>query len=170
MKVMGVDPGTLVTGYGIVEGDGRGRLLCVCNGEIRANPGANLPERLLKISNSLKAVMEEFRPDCVAIESIFFARNVKSALTLGHARGVVLLAAADSGVRVFEYGARSIKQAVVGYGAATKEQVQKMVVVLLKTPVIERPDAADALAAAICHIHHSSGLCGAGNLSRVQTK
>ncbi|MBI5560717.1 MAG: crossover junction endodeoxyribonuclease RuvC [Deltaproteobacteria bacterium] len=161
MKVLGIDPGTRVTGYGVVENGRNGRLIHVCDGEIRGNPRDGLPERLLKISDSVKKVMEEFSPDCVSVESVFFGPNVRSAVALSHARGVILLAAAGCGVKIFEYGATRIKQAVTGYGGATKEQVQKMVSMLLKTGEKRSPDASDALAAAICHIHHSCGLSAA---------
>jgi len=113
-----------------------------------------LPERLLAISNALKGIIDQFRPDAMSIESVFFAKNVDSAIKLGEARGIPLLCAASSGVPVYEYAPRSIKQAVTGYGNATKEQVQKMVKMLLKTEARLKPDAADALAIAICHIHH----------------
>ncbi len=154
LRVLGIDPGTLVTGYGIVERGRSGDLIHVCDGEIRAGRGVTLAERLLSISESLRKVIDEYRPDCVSVESVFFAKNVKSALMLGHARGVVLLSAAFSKLPVHEYSPRTVKQAVVGYGGASKEQVQKMVSLLLNTASAPKPDAADALAAAICHIHH----------------
>ena len=111
-----------------------------------------LPERLLPIFDGLQEVIAKYEPHAVAIESIFFARNVKSAAILGHARGVALLAAAMAQLAVFEYSPMEVKQSVVGYGAATKEQVQKMVKALLKTDHLPASDAADALAVAICHI------------------
>ncbi|MBI5599814.1 MAG: crossover junction endodeoxyribonuclease RuvC [Deltaproteobacteria bacterium] len=156
MRVLGIDPGTLVMGWGIVEKGPSGRLIRVGDGEIRANPKDPLAERLLKMSNSLKKVISEFRPSSAAVESVFFARNVKSAITLGHARGVAMLSAVESGMTVSEYSPSSIKQAVTGYGGATKDQVQKMVMAILKTAVLARPDAADALAIAICHINTAS--------------
>ncbi len=165
MKILGIDPGTIVTGYGIVEEGGKsdsgsGRtvnsgLRHLCSGEIRTDPKAPLPERLLEISKGLIEVMETHRPEGVSIESLFFAKNVKSAMALGHARGVALLSAASFGLEVFEYSPMMIKQAVVGYGGATKEQVAIMVKKLLNIDEVRGSDAADALAAAICHIHHS---------------
>lgn len=153
MKILGIDPGSLVTGYGVVLKDKGGRLTHVCDGHIKTDKKKPLSERLLVISETLSRVIAEFEPDAVAVESIFFAKNVKSAIMLGQARGVTLLSAASSGLEVFEYDPRSIKLAVTGYGNATKDQVQKMVKNLLSTPAEARPDAADALATAICHIH-----------------
>ncbi|MFQ5442843.1 MAG: crossover junction endodeoxyribonuclease RuvC [Thermodesulfobacteriota bacterium] len=157
MKILGIDPGSIVTGYGVVRKDGRGRLTHLCDGEIRPEPGVPLPERLLVISDAIKRVIDDQTPDAVAIESVFFARNARSAITLGHARAVPLLSAASSGLKVFEYAPRSVKLTVTGYGNATKEQVQKMVGILLNITQTPGPDAADALAVAICHIH-SSGM------------
>lgn len=154
MRVLGIDPGSRITGYGVVDKGRGGKLAHVCNGHLLLDPSAPLPERLLVISNALKGIIDEFKPDAMSIESIFFAKNVDSAIKLGEARGVPLLCAASSGVPVYEYAPRSVKQAVTGYGNATKEQVQKMVGMLLKTQVQLKPDAADALAIAICHIHH----------------
>ena len=152
MKILGIDPGSIVTGYGVVRKGGRGRLTHLCDGEIRPAPGTSLPERLLVISDGIKRVIDEQAPDAVAIESVFFAKNVRSAIILGHARAVPLLTAASSGLRVFEYAPRSVKLTVTGYGNATKEQVQKMVGILLNIGKTPGPDASDALAVAICHI------------------
>jgi crossover junction endodeoxyribonuclease RuvC len=154
LKILGIDPGSLVTGYGVVLKDKGGRLTHVCDGRIKLDGRKPLSERLLEISETLNRVITEFAPDAVAVESIFFAKNVKSAIMLGQARGATLLCAASSGLEVFEYDPRSIKLAVTGYGNATKEQVQKMVKNLLNTPTAASPDASDALATAICHIHH----------------
>jgi crossover junction endodeoxyribonuclease RuvC len=152
--VLGIDPGSLSTGYGVVLKGGGGSLTHLCHGVVRLDQGSALSERLLAISEAIKGVIEEFRPDAAAIETIFFGKNVRSAVTLGHARGASMLSAASFGLEVFEYDPRTIKQAVTGYGNATKDQVQRMVKALLKTPDIARPDAADALATAICHINH----------------
>jgi len=152
LKILGIDPGSIVTGYGVVRKGGRGRLTHLCDGEIRPDPGSPLPERLLVISEALKKVIDKEAPDAVAIESVFFAKNARSAIVLGHARAVPLLSAASSGLRVFEYAPRSVKLTVTGYGNATKEQVQKMVGLLLNIPEAPGPDASDALAVAICHI------------------
>lgn len=153
MRILGIDPGSIATGYGVVE-KVSGSLIHIADGTVRAKGSMKLPERLLPIFDGLQEVIVEYEPHAVAIESIFFARNVKSAAILGHARGVALLAAARAQLAVFEYSPMEVKQSVVGYGAATKEQVQKMVKALLKTDHLSAPDAADALAVAICHIHH----------------
>jgi crossover junction endodeoxyribonuclease RuvC len=158
VKVLGIDPGTRTTGYGIVSKAGGSKLVYVCEGRIVLDTGAPLSERLLVISKTLNRIVEEYRPDNVSVEALFFARNVKSSIMLGHARGVAFLSAAAFGIPVFEYSPTKIKQAVVGYGGATKQQVQKMVKLLLNTSEDSKPDAADALAAAICHIHHSGGI------------
>lgn len=155
MKVLGIDPGSLVTGYGIVESGRGGSLGYVACGTVRLGNGRPVPERLYGITRALNLVIEEFAPDAVAVESIFFAKNVKSAIMLGQARGAALVAAAVAGLEVFEYDPRTIKLAVTGYGAATKDQVQLMVRSLLNRAEPSRPDAADALAAAICHINSS---------------
>lgn len=154
MITLGIDPGSLFTGYGIVEKKKGGALVGLGSGVI--SPGHALPlhERLLAISNGLSGVIEEFRPDCVAVEALFFAKNVRSAIALSHARGAALVAAAASRLDVFEYSPSSVKQSVTGYGNASKEQVQKMVKTLLRHPLELKSDAADALAVAICHLHH----------------
>ncbi len=154
LRVLGIDPGSRITGYGVVDKGKGGKLAHVCNGQMLLDPSAPLPERLLAISNALKGIIDEFKPDAMSIESIFFAKNVDSAIKLGEARGIPLLCAASSGLPVYEYAPRSVKQAVTGYGNATKEQVQKMVGMLLKTTGRLKSDAADALAIAICHIQH----------------
>lgn len=157
MKVLGIDPGTLVTGFGVIERGNGGRLTYLHHGRVRTKPAMTLPERLLAVYNGITEVIGEFKPDAVSVESIFFAKNARSAIMLGHARGVSLMCAASFGIRVFEYDPRTIKLAVTGYGGATKDQMQKMVKMLLHTPSAAESDAADALAAAICHIHHLRG-------------
>ena len=155
MRVLGIDPGSINTGYGIVDRGQNGSLVHICDGAI--SPGAGLPiaERLLKVSEGLREVIGEHKPDAVSIESVFFAKNVKSAITLGQARGAALLSAAQFGLPVFEYAPTAIKLAVTGYGQADKVQVQKMVALLLKSAESsKKADASDALAIAICHIHH----------------
>ncbi|MBI5826831.1 MAG: crossover junction endodeoxyribonuclease RuvC [Deltaproteobacteria bacterium] len=154
MIVLGIDPGSLFTGYGIVEKKKGGILDRLGSGAISPGPALPLHERLLAISNGLSGVIEEFRPGCVAVESLFFSRNVQSAIALSHARGAALVVAAASGLDVFEYSPSSVKQSVTGYGNASKDQVQKMVKTLLKYPHELKADAADALAVAICHLHH----------------
>lgn len=154
MIVLGIDPGSLFTGYGIVEKKKGGALERLGGGTIKLGARLPLHERLLAISSGLTGVIEEFRPGSVAVESLFFSKNVRSAIALSHARGVALLAAATFGLSVFEYSPCSVKQAVTGCGNASKDQVQKMVKTLLKRPDELKPDAADALAIAICHLHH----------------
>jgi crossover junction endodeoxyribonuclease RuvC len=156
VRIFGIDPGSERTGYGCVETDFNRHLL-LAFGAIAAPALASFPDRLLHIYQRLSTLMREHHPDCVAIESVFHAVNVKSALKLGHARGVAMLAAVEAGVPVVEYAPAEIKRAVVGYGRAEKSQVQHMVKVILR---LERPpephDAADALAVAICHAHSAA--------------
>jgi crossover junction endodeoxyribonuclease RuvC len=157
MKIFGIDPGSERTGYGCVEQSGSRHHLVLC-GSLAAPASASFPERLKHIHAGLKALLDESRPDCVAVESIFHARNVRSALKLGHARGVALLAASEAGLQVVEYAPAEIKRAVVGYGRAEKPQIQQMVKLLLGLDRAPSPhDAADALAVAICHLHNSTG-------------
>jgi crossover junction endodeoxyribonuclease RuvC len=153
VKVFGIDPGSERTGYGCIETDGSRHRIVTC-GAISSRASTAFPERLLAIHTQLTALLVECRPDCVAIESLFFATNVRSALKLGHARGVAVLAAVEAGVPVAEYTPAEIKRAVVGYGRADKPQVQQMVKLMLGLPAVPSPhDAADALAVAICHVH-----------------
>lgn len=154
MKVFGIDPGSERTGYGCVETDGSRHQLVVC-GAIATSPRAAFPDKLLAIHDRLAALLAEWRPDSVAVEDIFYATNVRTALKLGHARGVAILAAVEAGVPVAEYTPAEIKRAVVGYGRAEKHQVQEMVRLLLGLKTVPSPnDAADALAVAICHVHN----------------
>ena len=153
MKIFGIDPGSERTGYGCVETDGS-RHRIILSGAIRTPAGASFPEKLLAIHVGLSALLAECRPDCVAIEDLFHAVNARSALKLGHARGVAMLAAVEAGLPVSEYTPAEIKRAVVGYGRAEKQQVQQMVKLLLGLAVLPTPhDASDALAVAICHSH-----------------
>ncbi|MGA6986662.1 MAG: crossover junction endodeoxyribonuclease RuvC [Terriglobales bacterium] len=166
MRVLGIDCGTEYTGYGVVEllSDDRNgnrnvarnadRLVCIICGAIKVSPRDPMPTRLSRISVGLQELIAQHRPDRVAIEDVFYAVNVKSALKLGQVRGVAMLAAASAGLEVAEYSPLSIKSAVVGYGRAEKHQVQQMVTRLLNLDQIPEPaDAADALAIAICHLH-----------------
>lgn len=151
MRVIGIDPGTQTTGYGLVELRGTD-LTAVAFGGISTGPHTPLPRRLLQIHQGLRAVVAEHRPDCAAVEAVFFSRNAQTALRLGQARGVALLALAEAGIEIHEYAPREIKQAVSSYGNAEKGQVQEMVRLLLALPESPQPaDAADALAVAICH-------------------
>lgn len=156
MRIFGIDPGSERTGYGCVETDGS-RHHVVVSGAI-ATPGlATFAEKLLVIHSRLAGLIADCQPDCAAIENLFHATNVRSALKLGHARGVAMLAAVEAGLPVFEYTPAEIKRAVVGYGRAEKPQVQQMVKLLLGLAEIPMPhDAADALAVAICHVHSHS--------------
>lgn len=154
MRVLGIDPGSHITGYGIVDSD-KGKLFHVSDGSIVTGSKNPLALRLNAIFDSIQKVVGEFKPDDVVIEEIFYAKNARSAIMLGHARGVAILCAARHNLPVFEYSPMKIKQSVVGYGNATKEQVQKMIKALLKLDAVPKPDASDALAAAICHIHHT---------------
>lgn len=153
MKVFGIDPGSERTGFGCVETDGSRHRLVTC-GAIATSALAPFPDKLLTIHARLVALLHDCEPDCVAIENLFHAVNVRSALKLGHARGVAMLAAVQAGVPVREYTPAEIKRAVVGYGRAEKVQVQSMVKLILGLDAPPSPhDAADALAVAICHIH-----------------
>ncbi len=158
MRVLGVDCGGEFTGYGVVEGDGR-TLVCLTTGAIRLSPREALELRLKKVFDGLSALIAEHQPDIVAIEDVFYSVNAKSALKLGHVRGVAMMSAAQHGLSVVAYAPLAIKSAVVGYGRAEKSQVQVMVARLLHLETIPEPaDAADALAIAICHIHTAATL------------
>jgi len=156
VRVFGIDPGSARTGYGCLDTDGGRHRLVTC-GALTAPTGAALPARLEFIHHHLLDLIRSSRADCVAIENLFHARNVRSALVLGHARGVAVLAAVQAGLPVIEYTPAEIKVAVVGYGRAEKPQIQHMVKLLLGLDTAPSPhDAADALAVAICHAHTGS--------------
>jgi len=152
MLALGIDPGTATTGFGLVrEEDGAYRL--VDCGVILTSPQDPMPQRLLLLHGRLLALLGAHRPDAVAVEELFFNKNVRTAVAVGQARGVVLLAAAQAGVPLYEYTPLQVKQAVVGYGRAQKRQVQEMVRILLGLDAIPQPDdAADAVAVALCHL------------------
>jgi crossover junction endodeoxyribonuclease RuvC len=153
VRVFGIDPGSERTGYGCVDTDGRRHRLIAC-GAVTAKATDSFPHRLARIHRELAKLLTEHAPDCVAIENLFHAANVRSALKLGHARGVAMLAAIEADCPVIEYTPAEIKLAVVGYGRADKRQVQQMVKLLLGLAAAPSPhDAADALAVAICHVH-----------------
>jgi len=159
VRVLGIDCGTEYTGYGVVELAANGELSSCTFGAIRLSTRDCLPARLSLIFNRLSEVIAEYQPDNVAIEDVFYAVNVKSALKLGQVRGVAMLAASAAGLQVAEYSPLSIKSSVVGYGRAEKHQVQSMVRRLLKLDAPpDSPDAADALAIAICHLHTAATL------------
>ncbi|EQB31758.1 crossover junction endodeoxyribonuclease RuvC [Sphingobium ummariense] len=153
MLLLGLDPGLASTGWGLISADGN-RLTHVGNGQIRTDSALSLPTRLMALDMALTNLILEHRPDGVAVEEVFVNTNPQSTLKLGQARGVILLAAARSGMDVGEYAARLVKKAVVGVGNASKEQVHAMVARLLPGVKIAGPDAADALAVAITHAHH----------------
>jgi crossover junction endodeoxyribonuclease RuvC len=151
--VLGVDPGTAITGYGLVWSEGD-NLRLVDYGAITTASDKPLPHRLQEIYRQLTALVQQRQPTAAAVEKLFFSRNVRTAFSVGQARGVALLAMANAEIAVHEYTPLEVKQAVVGYGRATKEQVQEMVKVLLGLDSVPQPDdAADAIAVAICHIH-----------------
>jgi len=158
MRVLGIDCGSEYTGYGVVEQQGR-ELVCCAAGAIKLTMRDSMPRKLQQIFTELTAIISKYQPHTVAIEDVFYAVNVKSALKLGQVRGVAMLAASSCGLEVAEYSPLSIKSAVVGYGRAEKQQVQQMVMRLLKLATPPQPsDAADALAIAICHVHTAATL------------
>jgi crossover junction endodeoxyribonuclease RuvC len=162
VRIFGIDPGSECTGYGCVESDGRRHYLVGC-GAVRVAPSDAFPARLARIHRELTSLLATMRPDGVAVENLFSAANARSALRLGHARGVAILAAVQAGCEVFEYTPAEVKRSVVGYGRADKQQVQQMVRLLLGLEEPPAPyDAADALAVAICHLHALPSWSGAG--------
>ena len=153
MRVLGVDCGSRVTGYGVIDTDGADCVFVRC-GAIRSKPSDPIAERLKTIYAGIVDVIHELQPEAAAFESLFYATNVQSALKLGHVRGVSMFAAAEACLPVFEYSPLEVKSAVTGYGRAEKLQVQQMVRALLKLDALPEPfDASDALAVAICHAH-----------------
>jgi crossover junction endodeoxyribonuclease RuvC len=151
--VLGIDPGTAITGYGLVHEQDDGLSLVEC-GVVTTPSSQPLPERLQTIYRGLSDVVRRFQPEEAAVEELFFSRNVRTALSVGQARGVALLALVDAGLPIYEYKPLEIKQAVAGYGGADKQQVQEMVRMLLNLDRVPQPDdAADAVAVAVCHIH-----------------
>jgi crossover junction endodeoxyribonuclease RuvC len=153
--ILGVDPGSIVTGWGLVELEGN-QLRHIANGVIGTSTALCQADRLLQIHCGIEEIIKHYRPGAVSLEKVFLAHNAQSALKLGQARGMAMLAAAQNQISVSEYSATEIKVAVVGYGHATKEQIQKMVSALLALRGSLRTDAADALAAAICHLHRKT--------------
>ncbi len=152
MIVLGVDPGSLATGYGLIEKKGD-KLICIEAGEMRFSKDILFSERIHGIYRSMVELMRHFGPVEMAIEDVFFSKNAKSSLKLGHARGAVLVAAVECGLRIFEYSPLEIKKAVVGFGGAGKEQVRSMARCILGQELPGGLDASDALAAAICHLN-----------------
>lgn len=155
MRVLGIDPGTAITGYAIVEEE-MGELALIDIGVIRTSANTPLPSRLQSIYTELHKIIKEHKPDSSAVEELFFSRNARTAMSVGQARGVSLLVLANAGLHIAEYTPMQIKEAVTGYGSASKSQVQKMVRMLLNMEEPPRPDdAADAAAVAICYIHRA---------------
>ena len=153
MRVLGIDCGSRITGYGVIDTDG-GDCVFVCCGAIRSKPSDPIAQRLKSIYDGLVEIINESRPEAAAFESLFYATNVQSALKLGHVRGVSMFAAAEANLPVYEYSPLEVKSAVTGYGRAEKSQVQQMVRALLRLNASPEPyDASDALAVAICHVH-----------------
>jgi len=152
MKILGIDPGSRITGYGIIVKEGN-RLIHVDNGAIFTDAAKDFPLRLQRIYRGLSEIIERYQPEVVAVENIFFAKNVQSALKLGQARGAAIVAGVNAGLPVYEYSALQVKQAVVGHGKSAKVQVQQMLKVLLNLPEVAQEDASDALAVAVCHAH-----------------
>lgn len=155
MRILGIDPGSRVTGYGIISTHGRELGFVAC-GTIRTAAEAAFSKRLLIIFHDLREVIAAHGPEVAAVEDVFIDRNPRSALKLGHARGAAMVAAMDCGLPIFDYPARRVKQAVAGYGQADKVQVQHMVRALLALDAAPSRDASDALAVAICHAHHAA--------------
>lgn len=154
MLVIGIDPGTATTGYGLVNEDEQGEIHAVDYGLITTDQKLNAEERLLEINKRINEIILLHRPQSGAVEKLFFQRNVSTAISVGQARGVILLAFAQTKTPVFEYTPNEVKQSVTGYGAAEKRQIQEMVRTILNLNELPKPDdAADALAIAICHIH-----------------
>jgi crossover junction endodeoxyribonuclease RuvC len=163
MRVLGIDCGGEYTGYGIVEQLPDTTLVCITAGAVRLRPRDPLSERLLRVHQQLHEIITVHRPDVAAIEDVFYAANVKSALKLGEVRGVAMMTAAACGLPVVGYAPLAVKSAVVGYGRAEKSQVQAMVTRLLRLPCPPEPaDAADALAISICHLHTSATAAAMG--------
>ena len=159
MLVLGIDPGIAITGYGLIQTDQRNDYKCVTYGVITTQAGLPDAERLNILFDELTQLILLHQPDISAVEKLFFQKNVKTAISVGQARGVTMLTLAQAGLPITEYTPNEIKQTVCGYGSAGKSQVQRMVQSLLNLSELPRPDdAADALAVAICHVHHQSSL------------
>ena len=150
MRILGIDPGSHITGYGVIEKDGN-YLRHVIHGEVELQKDSTLSTILISIHQQISKVITQTAPQAIALENIFYGKNVRSLIKQAQVRGVIIFAGADKGILIFEYAPLEVKKAVVGYGRAEKRQVQSMVKAILKLPVLPTADAADALAAAICH-------------------
>jgi crossover junction endodeoxyribonuclease RuvC len=159
LKILGIDPGSQITGYGVVERSGRG-LKAIFYGDIKLSRQLALSNRLARIYDALMDVVGQINPDAIAIEDVFYGKNIKSLVKQGEARGVALLAGAKASIPIFEYTPLDVKKTVVGYGRAEKSQVQKMVKAILNLPELPTEDASDALAIAICHANYLNKAIG----------
>ncbi|MDK2811727.1 MAG: crossover junction endodeoxyribonuclease RuvC [Petroclostridium sp.] len=156
MVILGIDPGIAIVGYGIIKYEGN-KFTVIDYGAVTTAPSMSLPERLKVIYRETECLIDTYHPDVVTVEELFFNKNVKTALTVGHGRGVAILAAANKGLNIYEYTPLQVKQSVVGYGRAEKAQVQQMVKVILSLTAVPKPDdVADALAVAVCHAHSAN--------------
>jgi len=156
MIILGIDPGVAITGYGVISYQGN-KFKVIEHGAVLTRAKTELPQRLLKINEDITAIIQRINPQVVAIEELFFNTNIKTAITVAHGRGAAIISAAKQNIPVFEYTPLQVKQAVVGYGRADKNQIQQMVKILLGLDEIPKPDdVADALAVAICHAHSSA--------------
>ncbi len=161
MVILGIDPGSLATGYGLIHSDGANHRVTAL-GCLRARSGASLSQRLRVMHDGLAAVLAQYRPQEAAVEAAFYGKNARSALVMGHARGVCLLALEEAGCRLYEYSPLEVKRAVVGRGSADKRQVAFMVRAILGLRALPPPDESDALAVALCHLQRSRSRLLAG--------
>ncbi len=152
MVILGVDPGSRLTGFGIVRKEGSS-LIHIDNGLIKLNEKEPMTKRLVVLFREVQKIIKTFSPEILALENIFYSKNIQSTLKLGHARGSIIVAAGLLGLKIFEYTPLAVKQAITGYGGAGKEQIQKMIKTLLGLPQTAEENASDALAVAICHAH-----------------
>jgi crossover junction endodeoxyribonuclease RuvC len=159
LRVIGIDPGSFFCGYGVVELDDNKKIHHLCSGVLEARKDVTLYRRLSTLYRGLTEIIDIYKPHEAAIEKVFFAKSVKSALSLGHARGIALLAVAEADLTLFEYSPNEVKKAVVGYGKADKSQVQSMIKALLSLKELPSSDSADALAVALCHINTMRHYC-----------
>lgn len=157
LRIIGIDPGSIFCGYGVVERDSRKNLIHVSSGTIKLPRNEPLQNRLMSLHNEMRAILKEFSPEMASVEKVIFAKGIKAALHLGQARGIVLLSLAEEGISFKEYSPNEIKMAVVGYGKAEKKQVQEMVRRVLSLRRLPSTDSADALALAVCHLNALSG-------------
>ncbi|MBI4654754.1 MAG: crossover junction endodeoxyribonuclease RuvC [Nitrospirae bacterium] len=167
MRVLGIDPGTICCGYGIVAIHSEGRSgskapIHIASGKIKLNKNDTLPERLKALYDSLEAVIAEYKPSRMCLEKIFYHKSIRSAFTLGAARGIVMLLSAENAIPIFEHNSTELKQAITGYGRAEKHQVESMIKRILNINSKLSPDAADALALCVCHINSSRWMKDAG--------